>query len=101
MLTKVVDLSNRLKPPPALTSRYTSNLNSSCQVDFVYTHLTCIILYSETFNRVPNKIRVMLAMDLELCGERDWEHFLLGLGSGLEEQRNKVRIKQGFNKFSE
>ena len=41
----------------------------------------------------------MLAMDLELCGGRDWEHFVLGLGSGLEEQRDKVRIKQGLTNF--
>ena len=53
------------------------------------------------FNGVPNIIRDMLALDLELCGGRDWEHFVLRLGSRLEEQRDKVQIKQGFNKCTE
>ena len=53
------------------------------------------------FNRVPNIIRDMIALDLELFGGTDWEHFVLRLGSGLEEQRDKVRIKQGFNKCTE
>ena len=46
------------------------------------------------FNRVPNNIREMLAMDLEICGGKDLEHFVVGLGSGLKE-REKLRIKQG------
>lgn len=44
--------------------------------------------------RVPNHIRDMLATDLERCGGRDWEHFALGLGTGLAE-KDKIRIKQG------
>ena len=49
-------------------------------------------------NRVPNNIREMIAIDLEMCGGRDWEHFTLGLGFGLKEKDN-VRIKQGGHKL--
>jgi len=49
----------------------------------------------QTFlTRVPKHIREELAMDLERCGGKDWEHFALGLGTGLKE-RDKLRIKSG------
>ena len=46
------------------------------------------------FNRVPNSVRELLVTELERCGGKDWEHFAVGLGSGLKE-RDKLRIKQG------
>ena len=44
--------------------------------------------------RVPKHIREELALDLERCGGKDWEHFALGLGTGLKE-KDKLRIKSG------
>jgi len=81
LLTKVANLTKKLEPAQQLRSRNVSTSSTWGQDPFV-------------FNRVPNKIRDMLAIDLEMCGGKDWEHFAVGLGSGLKE-KDKLRIKQG------
>jgi len=81
LLARVAELTKKLEPPPPLRSRNVSTSSNFTQDPLV-------------FNRVPNNIREMLAMDLETCGGKDWEHFAVGLGSGLKE-REKLRIKQG------
>jgi len=81
LMTKVTDLTRRLEPLPALRSR-----NVSASSNFVQDPLL--------FNRVPNSVRELLVTELERCGGKDWEHFAVGLGSGLKE-RDKLRIKQG------
>ena len=44
--------------------------------------------------RVPARLVVKLARDLERAGGRDWEHLATGLGRGLGEQE-VVRVRQG------
>eukprot|EP00092_Neocalanus_flemingeri_P003815 GFUD01004109.1.p1 GENE.GFUD01004109.1~~GFUD01004109.1.p1 ORF type:complete len:247 (+),score=90.30 GFUD01004109.1:1786-2526(+) len=82
LLTKVADLTKKLQPPEPLRSRNASTSSNFCQDPAL------------VFNRVPNNIRDMLAIDLERCGGKDWEHFAVGLGHGLK-QRERIRIRQG------
>jgi len=71
LLQRVESLTTKLEPPRPQTTT-------------TQTFLT----------RVPKHIREELAMDLERCGGKDWEHFALGLGTGLKE-KDKLRIKSG------
>jgi len=89
LLMKVEELSKKLAP--AHTQSLRSRHCSSSSMYYQDPSAQC---------RVPNNIRNILAIDLERCGGRDWEHFLLGLGNGME-NKNKIRIKQGEVDFIE
>ena len=52
------------------------------------------LAYSIDGKLIPGNIRNILARDLEMCGGKDWYHFVLALGDGMKE-RDDVRIKPG------
>eukprot|EP00092_Neocalanus_flemingeri_P004409 GFUD01004743.1.p1 GENE.GFUD01004743.1~~GFUD01004743.1.p1 ORF type:complete len:248 (+),score=86.68 GFUD01004743.1:268-1011(+) len=81
LLTRVADLTKKLEPQQTQQPLRTHSAHFPKQEPPL------------VFSRVPTNIRDMLACDLEMCGGRDWEHFLLSLGYGRE--KDKVRIKQG------
>jgi len=48
-----------------------------------------------SFQRVPENVRLILAKDLKLCGGKDWEHFAMGLGTGLGDKEDILKLKLG------